>query len=385
MSKLKVAVLFGGISTEHEISIISAIQVMNALNKGKYDIIPLYITKKGEWIRGDESYFNPSTFKDLEKAVKGKKSCFISPDSTTKYLIEKPESFTFLKTFVKEEIDIVFPVFHGRLGEDGSIQGLLEVAGIPYVGCGVTASAIGMDKMITKRIAQSINIPTLLGNQITTKNSKDAMNGLKFPVYVKPVHLGSSIGVKRAANNKELREALEIGFFYDDKVLVEQGLQNMKEVNISLIGNNPYEVSPTEMPIASSEILSFKDKYLSEDGKSRGMASLKRIIPAPIKKETQNKVEMYATKFFAEIGGEGIVRMDFLLTKDEKKIYLNEINTMPGSLAFYLWKEKGINFTELLDKLIKLGLERAERKRKVNTTFESNVLQNFGGSKGSKN
>src|SRR5581483_7047833 len=296
MSKLKVAVLFGGISTEHEISIISAIQVMNALNKGKYDIIPLYITKKGEWIRGDESYFNPSTFKDLEKAVKGKKSCFISPDSTTKYLIEKPESFTFLKTFVKEEIDIVFPVFHGRLGEDGSIQGLLEVAGIPYVGCGVTASAIGMDKMITKRIAQSINIPTLLGNQITTKNSKDAMNGLKFPVYVKPVHLGSSIGVKRAANNKELREALEIGFFYDDKVLVEQGLQNMKEVNISLIGNNPYEVSPTEMPIASSEILSFKDKYLSEDGKSRGMASLKRIIPAPIKKETQNKVEMYATK-----------------------------------------------------------------------------------------
>lgn len=385
MNKSTIAVLFGGVSTEHEVSIISAIQVMNALDKNKYDVIPLYITKKGEWIKGDESFLDPSTFKDLEKAVRGKKACFISPDSSMNCLIDKPEGFTLMKAFIKEEIDIAFPIFHGRLGEDGSIQGLLEVAGIPYVGCAVTASAIGMDKMISKRIAQSINIPVLPGNWVSKENRKNAMGGLKFPVYIKPVHMGSSIGVKRAINRKELDEALDVGFFYDDKVLVEQGLRSAKEVNISLVGNNPYEVSPTEMPVATSEILSFKDKYLSEGGKSRGMASLKRIIPAAIKKETNAKIEEYATKFFAEIGGEGIVRMDFLLTKDEKKIYLNEINTMPGSLAFYLWKEKGINFSNLLDKLIKLGLKRAERKQKLNTTFESNILENFGGSKGSKN
>jgi D-alanine-D-alanine ligase len=242
-----------------------------------------------------------------------------------------------------------------------------------------------MDKMISKRIAQAIGVPVLTGNWVSEDNRKDEMEGLKYPVYVKPVHLGSSIGVKSTKNKKELGEALDVAFFYDNKVLVEQGLINAKEVNISLIGNNPYDISPCEMPVSSSEVLSFKDKYLSEGGKSRGMASLKRIIPAPIKKETEKKIRGYAIKFFSEIGGEGIVRMDFLLTKDEKKIYLNEINTIPGSLAFYLWKEKGITFPKLLDKLINLAIERKEKKEKLNTTFESNILENFGGSKGSKN
>lgn len=384
MYKLNIAVLFGGVSTEHEVSIISGIQVLNALDTAKYNIIPLYITKEGKWVRGDKNFFKPETFKNLEKVLKGKKELFISPDSTLNYLVEKPKNYTFLKTIAKEEIDIAFPVFHGRFGEDGSIQGLFEMANLPYVGCGVTASGIGMDKMIAKRIAESINIPVLPGNWVTKESTKDGMIGLKYPVYVKPVHLGSSIGVKCVQNKKELDEALEVAFFYDNKVLIEQGLSDAKEINISLLGNNPYDVSPCEMPVASSEILSFKDKYLSESGKSRGMASLKRIIPAPIKKETQKKIEEYATNFFAEIGGEGIVRMDFLLTKDEKKIYLNEINTMPGSLAFYLWKEKGISFTKLLDRLIDLGLKRHQRKQKLNTTFESNILENFSGAKEAK-
>jgi D-alanine-D-alanine ligase len=383
MSKLKVAVLFGGVSTEHEVSVISGVQVLNALDKNKYDILPIYITKEGQWIKGNQDFFDVKTFTN-NKFFKNKKSSFISPDRKTNYLVDTPGSNSFLKPFIKEEIDVAFPIFHGRYGEDGSIQGLLEMSGIAYVGCGVTASAIGMDKMISKRIAVAIGIPTLKGNWVNKNNVTMAMEGLKFPVYIKPVHLGSSIAVTRVNNKKELDDALEVGFFYDNKILIEQGLENAKEVNISLLGNDPYEISPTEMPLSTSEVLSFKDKYLSDGSKSRGMASLKRIIPAPIKKETEKKIQEYATSFFSEIGGDGLVRMDFLLAKDEKKIYLNEINTIPGSLAFYLWKEKGMNFTKLLDKLIQLGIERKKKSDELNTIFDSNILENFGGSKGAK-
>ncbi len=383
MAKINVAVLFGGASTEHEVSIISGVQVLNALDRNKYNILPLYITKEGKWIKGDESFFDVETFKDLKK-VENKRHAFITPDAKINYLVDEPVGFPFFKSSLKENIDIVIPVFHGRLGEDGSIQGLFEIAGIPYVGCGVTAAAIGMDKMLSKRIAQAIKVPVLPGNLVLKANAKKAMDGLKFPVYVKPNHLGSSIGITRATNKKELEDALEVGFFYDDKVLVEQGLENAKEVNVSLLGNDPYEVSPMEMPRSSSEILSFKDKYLSGGSKSQGMASLKRIIPAPIKKETEDKIKEYAIKFFSEIGGEGLVRIDFLLSKDERQIYLNEINTMPGSLAFYLWKEKGLGFEKLLDKLINFAVEKKVKKEKINTTFESNILENFNGSKGAK-
>ncbi len=382
--KKQVVVLFGGVSTEHEVSIISGIQVLNALDKDKYDVIPVYITKEGRWVKGDERFFDVSIFRNFDRSIKNKDYAFITPDTAINYLVEPPSTYTFFKPLVKEEIDVVFPVFHGRFGEDGSIQGLLEVSNLAYVGCGVTASGIGMDKMLSKRVAQAIDIPVLPGNWVSDSERKMAMDGLKYPVYVKPVHLGSSIGIKRVENKKELDEALNIAFFYDNKVLVEQGVSSAKEVNISLLGNNPYEVSPTEMPIASSEVLSFKDKYLSEKGKSQGMASLKRIIPAPIKSSTDKKIEEYAIKFFSEIGGEGIVRMDFLLSKDEKEVYLNEINTMPGSLSFYLWKEKGISFTKLLDKLIDLAIEKKAKKEKLNATFESNILENFNGSKGSK-
>ncbi|HEX6977312.1 MAG TPA: D-alanine--D-alanine ligase family protein [Patescibacteria group bacterium] len=394
MGKFNVVVLFGGRSTEHEISIISATQVLNALNKEKYNVIPLYISKKGEWVKGDTSFFKAETFKNLEKAVEKKKFQFIAPSPEINYLVDKPGSYNFLKGVVKEKIDIVLPIFHGRFGEDGSVQGLFEFAGLAYAGCNVQASAIGMDKMVSKRVAQAIGVPVLPGNWIgkvewaksRSKSLDMVMKGLKYPVFVKPVHLGSSIGVTRASNKKELENALEVGFYYDTKVLVEQGLVNAMEVNISLLGNNPYEFSATEKPVASSEVLSFEDKYISKDDKpSKGMATLKRIIPAPIKKTTEDKIKEYADRFFAEIGGEGIVRMDFLLTKDEKHIYLNEINTMPGSLAFYLWEKTGVTFSKLLDKLIDLGLARKDEEKKLNYTFKSNVLGGYrGGVKGKK-
>jgi len=207
---------------------------------------------------------------------------------------------------------------------------------------------------------------------------------MDFPVFVKPAHLGSSIGITKARDIKELEDALDVAFFYDTKVVVEKSLENAKEVNISILGNNPYEVSVCEMPVSSGDVLSFEDKYITKGKASKGMASAQRLIPAPIKKETAKKIEDYANKFFAEIGGQGIARIDFLVSHDEKEIYFNEINTMPGSVAFYLWKEKGITFDKLVQKLIDLGMKRSEEKKKLITTFKSNILSGFSSTKGIK-
>jgi len=392
VNKKKVAVLFGGRSPEHEVSIITGIQVMAALDKDKYDVVPVYVTKEGKWIRGDESFLTPSTFKDLDKVIENKKTLVMSSDPTIRGLIEEPQKVEIVKSFRLEKIDIVFPAFHGKYGEDGSVQGLLEMANIPYVGCDVQSSSVGMDKVISKRVAKSIGIPVLKDNWLNSTNWKNNRNdsvdkiikSLKSPVFVKPARLGSSIGIAKVKNIKELEEALDVAFFYDTKVMVEESLENAKEVNVSLLGNNPYKVSVCEMPVSSGDILSFSDKYIAKEGVSKGMASAQRLIPAPIKESTRRKIEEYARAFFSEIGGSGVARVDFLLTKDEKEIYFNEINTFPGSVAFYLWKENGIDFADLVDKLIELGYEKFEQKNRLISTFKSNILSGLSGTKGIK-
>lgn len=392
LNKIKIAVLFGGRSPEHEVSIITGIQIMNALDINKYDVLPVYVTKEGRWILGDASFFLPGTFKDLNKAISKKKEIIISSDPNKSGLISEPQGIGLSKSFNSEKVDIVFPAFHGRYGEDGSVQGLLELSDLPYVGCDVQTSAIGMDKGVSKRVAESVGVPVLPDVWLTTddwKNSKETMlnnivKKIKFPVYVKPVHLGSSIGITKAHNLKELDNALDVAFFYDIKVMVEQSLEGAHEVNISIMGNNPYEVSVCEMPVSSGEVLTFEDKYITKGQASKGMASAKRLIPAPIKDDTRKKIEEYVKIFFAEIGGQGLARCDFLVSKDESKIYLNEINTLPGSIAFYLWKENGISFDMLVDRLVSLGFTRAEEKKKLITTFKSNILSGFSGTKGVK-
>lgn len=392
MKKLRAAVLFGGRSPEHEVSIITGIQVMNALDKNKYDVLPVYIAKDGRWVKGDTTFYLPETFRNLEAAVSNKKSLLISSNPNTKGLIQEPQTFSLSKSFNSERIDIFFPTFHGRYGEDGAIQGLFEISGIPYTGCDVETSAIGMDKVISKRIAKSIGVPVLkdiwFNKEDWVKNRLSLLvkviKDISFPVFVKPARLGSSIGVSKARSQEELENALDVAFFYDTKVMIEESLENAKEVNISVLGNNPYEVSVCEQPVSSSEILSFKDKYISNNSSSKGMASSKRIIPAPIKPSTKSKIEDYTKKFFSEIGGQGIARVDFLVTKDERLVYFNEINTMPGSVAFYLWKETGMSFDKLVDKLIELAIKRNDENKKLITTFKSNILEGFGGAKGSK-
>lgn len=392
MTRIKVAVLFGGKSPEHEVSIITGIQIMNALDKNKYQVAPIYVSKDGRWIRGDETFLNPVTFKNLDEIAKKNKMVILSPDPNLSGFIEEPHGIGFNNSFKLEKIDIIFPAFHGRYGEDGAVQGLLELSNLPYVGCDVQASAIGMDKAVSKRVAKSIGVPVLNDCWLTIhnwkKNKKESLNkvkkSIKFPVFVKPARLGSSIGINKAKNLKGLENALDVAFFYDTKVMIEESLENAREVNISILGNNPYDVSVCEMPVSTGEILTFQDKYISKKGASKGMATAKRIIPAPIKDITKNKIEKYVKDFFAEIGGQGIARVDFLISKDETKIYLNEINTLPGSIAFYLWKENNVNFAELVDKMVNLGFEKFNDKSKLITTFKSNILSGFGGAKGIK-
>lgn len=392
MQKKTIAVLFGGKSPEHEVSIITGIQVLLALNKSKYDVLPIYVTKEGQWVLGDNTFFNPETFKDPNKATEGKQFLYQTPDPNISLLERRFSFLNIFESLRKLHIDVFFPAFHGRYGEDGAIQGVFEMSGAAYVGCGVEASAICMDKVVSKRIAESLGIPVLESNWCTkpkrgeslSSKLKNVSKGLGFPVFVKPVRLGSSIGLKRARSMTELIEAAKIAFFYDTKLMIEKELKNAKEINISLLGNNPYIFSECEQPVSSGKVLSFKDKYLSKNGPSKGMASAKRIIPAPIRQSTKKRIEEYAERFFGEIGGEGIARADFLVSEDEKNIYFNEVNTMPGSVAFYLWDGVGVPFNKLVDKLVDLAISKKEEDNKLITTFKSNILEGYSGAKASK-
>jgi len=389
MAKIKIAVLFGGRSTEHEVSIITGVQVANAVNKDNYEVIPIYITKEGKWIKGDQSYLDVATFKNLQKAIEGKSIILPSVEPQTKGAFQI-QSNLLGKNLRALSIDVVFPAFHGRYGEDGAIQGLLELSGIAYVGCDVESSSIGMDKVIAKIVAESIGIPTLddvwFSKKQWQKNKKECLEKvnekLGFDVFVKPAHLGSSIGIGKVKNIKELENALDVAFFYDTKVMVEKSLEEAKEVNISILGNDPYEFSATEQPLSTGDILSFEDKYISKKGQSKGMASAKRVIPAPISNILEKEIKNYSERFFKEIGGEGIARIDYLLKGD--KVYFNEINTMPGSLAFYLWKEIGVSFDKLVDKLVNLAFKRSETQHSLTTTFSSNILKRADSKTGSK-
>lgn len=384
-----ILVLFGGKSTEHEISVISGIQVLHALDKEKYSPIPVYVSKTGDWILGDKSFYDPKTFQNLE-ALEKRPKVLLPADMNSHYLLEQPSAFTLLRSLIKDHIDVIFPVFHGRYGEDGAMQGLFELSGIPYVGCDVTTSAVSMDKVLSKIVAASAGVPVLphtwANKSEWMKNKKETtkrlLQGLSFPVFVKPVHLGSTIAVSKAKNQKEFESALEVGFYYDTKVMVEQGLAPAREVNVSILGNQEeYRFSACEEPLRTGEILSFEDKYIASDGGSKGMATAKRVVPAKIKASTQTAIFSYTEAFFREINGDGLSRLDFLISPDEKKIYFNEINPMPGSVAFYLWKEVGMSFTKLTTKLIELAIERHKRVSKLQTIFSSNALSGFSNGK----
>jgi D-alanine-D-alanine ligase len=383
-----ILVMYGGVCPEHEVSIVTALQVMNALKESGFKVLPLYISKEGGWYVGGDRYLKPKNYKDLEEVKRQGRRVIVSPDRDWDLLAKGFLGFG----GIKEQVDVVFPVFHGQLGEDGAIQGVLEHADLPYVGCGITASAVGMDKYVTKKVVESLGIKTVKDVLVTKagwkKNKKEIevqVNKLNWPVFIKPVRLGSSIGVEKLTKKKDLRDAIEVALRFDSRVLVEEAIVNPVEVNISILGNDPYRCSATEKPVVLADVLSFEDKYIGDGGKSKGMASAKRIIPAPVSGEMIKEIEKASLNIFRAMDGKGIARLDFMVDSKDK-VYFNEINTLPGSLAFYLWEASGVSFGELVTKLVRLAEEDWKAKKKQVTIFNSNILAGFAssGAKGGK-
>lgn len=381
--KLKVGFIYGGISTEHEISIISALQAINNMNLDKYDVVPIYLSKNGVFYTG-KYLLNIDNYKDLS---------LISKKCKEVSIIKKNNDFALLSVNfphkVLTNIDIFFPVVHGYNVEDGSIAGFLETIGAPYAESDLYASLIGQDKVIQKMVFKEngINIVpyTYFYENEYLDNEEEIIskiNELSFPVIVKPARLGSSVGINIAADEVSLKEAINEALKYDEKIIVEKVIENLKELNCSVLGDKDlYKPSLIEEVSAKENILSYEDKYIS-GGKSKGMASASRKIPADISKRLTKEIENMSVKACKALSTSGIVRIDYLYDTKNEKVYLNEINIIPGSLSFYLWKDT--KYKDLLASIIELGIKKYKNKSRKQTSFETNVLQNFNGTKGIK-
>lgn len=391
--KTKVAMLFGGKSVEHEVSVISGIQAIMNMDTEKYDLIPVYMTKKNEMYVGDE-IGKIEAYQDIEGLLQKSRRVIMVNDEDRIRLVSYPP-----KKFGKNtgiELDIVFPVVHGTNVEDGALQGYLKTMGVPFVGCDVTASAVGMDKYIMKAILKEAGVPVLdaelftLSDYAEIESMMDRVErGLGYPVIVKPVNLGSSVGISVAKNRVELSNSIDDAFRYATKVLVEHAITNLREINCAVLGDeNEAEASECEEPLHSSDILSYEDKYVSnaKGGGSKGMASVSRKIPAELTPEKREEVRCMAVKSFQALGCNGVARIDFMVDEDTGKLYFNEINTIPGSLAFYLFEPIGIPYKTLLDRMIALAMKRVRTEGNLTFTFDTNILNtaSFGGAKGSK-
>lgn len=382
MSKLNVAVMFGGRTVEHEVSVVTGLQIVENIDKSKYDVTPIYVSKEGDWYTG-EKLFNIKNFKDLNNLIADLRKVFLPPVPSMNSLYFYPfKTGLFKKEAESLKIDVIFPAFHGMHGEDGTMQGLFEIAGIPYVGSGVTGSAVGMDKIIMKDIFKANNIPIVNYTWFLRKDydkNKDRVvaeieSKIGYPMFVKPANLGSSIGISKARDREGLINAIEVAIRFDRKVIVEQGVENPIEINCSVMGFDD-ELTPSvcEQPVTWQEFLSFEDKYMSGNS-SKGMKSATRKVPAPLPEEKSDEVKDLACKVFKVLDCSGISRIDFLLEKDTMKVYVNEINTLPGSFSFYLWEAAGVSFKDLIDKLIQIALKRHEEHSRNMYSFDTGLL-----------
>ena len=391
--KTKIAVMFGGKSVEHEVSVISAIQAIGNMNREKYDILPVYISKANEMYIGD-GVGDIEQYKHIDQLIAKSQRVILISSGGKPCFLPYP-----LKRFGKNqeiEVDLAFPIVHGTNEEDGTLQGYLKTVGIPFVGCDVTASAVGMDKYVTKTILKDNGIPVLDCMQFTTGDYRDmdAMvaaieERLGYPVIIKPVNLGSSVGISVAKDRAHLVQSIDDAFLYASKIIVEHAITNLREINCSVLGDDEEAIpSECEEPLHSQDILSYEDKYMSnsKSGASKGMASVSRKIPAEISEEMRDRVRSIAVKAFHCLGCNGVARMDFMIDGDNGELYFNEINTIPGSLAFYLWEPVGISYPELLDKMIALALKRQREEKALTFSFDTNILdqQSLSGLKGSK-
>jgi D-alanine-D-alanine ligase len=408
--KITIGLFFGGKSTEHEVSVITGLQAYSAIDKNKYNVIPIYITKENNFYIGDfvgkiEEYSDiPELLKKSRQAILVNQSGRVSLYGITrgKINMKKPAAI----------IDVALPAVHGTNVEDGALQGFFETLGLPYAGCDVLSSAVGMDKAMQKSVLKQAGVPVLDCVQLTAKQFIEDKNTVineiieKFngscgeavtpsetlrPIIIKPINLGSSIGIKIAQDKNGLVAAIEHALLFADRVIAEPAITDLKEINCAVLGDKDFaEASECEEPVSTGDILDFDDKYSggAKNGKAPaaggktargGMASLKRKIPADISNSQREKIRETAVKAFKALGCCGVARIDFMIDNQFGKVYYNEINTIPGSLSFYLWESAGLSYPKLLDKMITLALKREREKSNLNFSFENNILSGFKG------
>ncbi len=373
MKKTKVGVIFGGRSGEHEVSIQSAKSVMESLDSTKYTIVPIGISKQGHWHIGDDALIK------LDRSASGNTSSNLThsvsnTSSPSEFLSVTDEHVESLPTTLSNDIDVVIPVMHGTFGEDGSIQGMLELLDVPYVGAGVLSSAVGLDKVFMKTIYQAAGLPQVLFTAYSRREwessrdsiLQDAETKLGYPCFIKPANLGSSVGISKAKNREELSEAMDLAFHYDRKVIIEEGL-DVREIEVAVLGNDEPTASVPGEIIPSNEFYDYEAKYMS------GESTL--MIPAPITNEQLTEIQRLAIRAFQAVECTGLARVDFFIEKSTGRILVNEINTMPGftiySMYPKLWDATGIPYSELVDKLISLAIERHDEKKQLVRDFNA--------------
>ena len=413
---IKVGVFFGGKSVEHEVSVITMHQAIDSLNPEKYEVVPIYIAKDGIMYTGDD-LLDLYSFRDMDVLLK---RCYrVAVVKTEKEVQVVRCPATLFGKNVINTIDVAFPIVHGTNCEDGTLAGFLNLLDLPYVGPDIMGSSVGMDKIMQKKVLRGSGLPVVdfvdfyaidyIKNE--EKILKDIEEKLEYPVIVKPGNLGSSVGIKKADNKAELEEAIDFAMEFADRVIIEQAVTDLKEINCAVIGNlSDSETSICEEPIFSDEILSYADKYIG-DGKTKGgtigggkagavkTAGMKsggktsgssdgnfanKKIPADISKEKSEEIQELTKAAFKTLGCSGFSRVDFLMDNKTGKVYINEINTIPGALSFYLWEASGKSFEEKLDQAIDIALKRYRERQSLTFSYDQNILAMQGGVKGSK-
>ena len=388
--KTNIGVFFGGRSTEHEISVISASQAMAAIDRAKYDVTPIYITKQGRWYTG-EALMEIKNYRNPKELIAKCTEVYMQPVYGD-YNLYRTKRSLLGGNGVVTKLDVVIPVLHGSNGEDGIFEGVLESIGIPFAGCNVLASANGMDKITMKMILAADGVPVVPYVWFTDKEwfaRRDALvekieTKLGYPVIVKPANLGSSVGIGSAHNREELLERVADAERYSTRLIVEHMLADMQEINCSVLGDcNDYRMSVLEEPIKNTDFLTYEQKYMGGGSKgSKGMQSAQKRIPAELPDDVTKRIQYLAGETFRILSCHGVSRVDVMIDRTDGQIYVNEINTIPGSLSFYLWEATGIPFPKLMDTLVELAVKRKRELELKTVSYDQNIFAMGGGVKG---
>lgn len=386
--KTNIGVFFGGRSTEHEISVISASQAMSAINRDRYDVTPIYISKQGRWYTGD-ALLDVANYRDIPSLLARCTEVYMEPVYGDYNLYRKKKPLFGNPAVTR--LDVVIPVLHGSNGEDGIFEGVLESIGIPFAGCNTLSSANGMDKITMKMILQASDVPVVPYVWFTDKQwfaqraelLARIENEIGYPVIVKPANLGSSVGIGRAADRAALIEKIEDAERYSTRIIVEKMIENLQEINCSVLGDcDEYTTSVLEEPIKSGEILSYEDKYMGGTKGAKGMQASQKRIPADLPDGETKRIQYLAGETFRVLGCHGVSRVDVIVDGDTREIYVNEINTIPGSLSFYLWEATGLTFDRLMDRLVALAVKRKREQEMKTVSYDHNIFSMGGGTKG---